>query len=359
MCGVSRIPFDDNCRFDINMYREKVYSEVIRKKKDQKRQYRTSATDVARCGRHHAASHGNSTASTAAEIDPTRHGTAQVNTSGGSPMTQKKSLREPHSTASVVDRRSPQSHGVSSASSSHYKAASSAYYPGSQENDRIDGTKDAIARENVIVSSYPHRNSSVHNRHDSSHRRVSQERQDSRGISGYVDEQHRRYQYTQHHRHNHRTVPTATVTGTTFSTYTEHSGTGAAATHTNTSTQRRGERTRTANTVDPPPSRLNNRQVTRTMGAAPAAGQRPTADCTQQNSRGFYHRGSSSLSSSEGHRVSGAVPQQPMPCAQYPSYPSSSPHVVGTTTHYRANSSSMRPSGVYHKSRRYAEEERR
>lgn len=38
ICGkIITIPFDDNHRLDIDEYREKVYSEVIRKKKDQKR----------------------------------------------------------------------------------------------------------------------------------------------------------------------------------------------------------------------------------------------------------------------------------------------------------------------------------
>lgn len=57
VCGkVIKIPIDDNTKYDIDEYRSKVYSEVVRKKRDQKRE-RMSESQARRANSNHRSKH--------------------------------------------------------------------------------------------------------------------------------------------------------------------------------------------------------------------------------------------------------------------------------------------------------------
>ncbi|KFG63845.1 putative cell-cycle-assocaited protein kinase ERK7 [Toxoplasma gondii RUB] len=190
VCGkIIAIPIDDNTKYSVEDYRDKVYSEVIKKKHDQRR-HRTAGSS----GRHHSSHHSSGTrsssSSSSSSANPRTSSSAQHRNSQSRPAGSSQTSASPQASHNPRSGSSSSSYtGSSSAShptgasaqapshfgSSHYASSHQMHRSGSFVRDR----PPAYASSTSGVSHYPHypaSSSSVSSSHhgvSSSHHGVS------------------------------------------------------------------------------------------------------------------------------------------------------------------------------------------
>ncbi|CBZ53497.1 Mitogen-activated protein kinase 2, related [Neospora caninum Liverpool] len=180
VCGkIIKIPIDDNTKYSVDDYREKVYSEVIKKKHDQRR-HRTTGSS----GRHssHHASAARTSSSSSSASHPRTSSTAQHRSSQSIPAASQASTSPRHA---ALHSRSTSSHAASSTNQaaaghsahapSHY---ASSHYPAQMHRSGSLARERPPTYSSSGVAHYPHYPassavSSSHHGVSSSHHGVS------------------------------------------------------------------------------------------------------------------------------------------------------------------------------------------
>ncbi|PHJ24641.1 cmgc mapk family [Cystoisospora suis] len=152
VCGkVVSIPIDDNTKYSIDDYREKVYTEVIRKRKDARRQ-RVS-------GHHHTSSHHSSHHGSSSHHS-SHHPSSSHHSSSSQPTGSTSSYHRSGSSSSHPTRT--HSSGHRHHSSSYSKSSSSSSHAGTPQPGSSSSCVGATSSSgHHHSSSVPHRSTSV------------------------------------------------------------------------------------------------------------------------------------------------------------------------------------------------------